>query len=100
LYPRLTTPLCSVYSDHFVLLDLITIKIFDEYKLWISPPPPPSVAKVKNSWSCTSTPPYIVVLCSIGQGMYFMAWYLVKHRENFTFTIGGCSTQGKLQIYV
>jgi hypothetical protein len=36
---------------------------------------PPSSAKVKNAWSYTSTPQYI-----------FMAWCLVKHRDNFTFT--------------
>jgi hypothetical protein len=29
----------------------------------------------KNAWSYTSTPQYI-----------FMAWCLVKHRDNFTFT--------------
>jgi hypothetical protein len=37
---------------------------------------PPSSAKVKNAWSYTSTPQYI-----------FMAWCLVKHRDNFTFSI-------------
>jgi hypothetical protein len=36
---------------------------------------PPSSAKV-NAWSYTSTPPYV-----------FMAWCLVKHRDNFTFTL-------------
>jgi hypothetical protein len=36
---------------------------------------PPSSAEVKNAWSYTSTPQYV-----------FMAWCLVKHRENFTFT--------------
>jgi hypothetical protein len=35
----------------------------------------PSSAEVKNVWSCTSTPQY-----------FFMALYLVKHRDNFTFT--------------
>jgi hypothetical protein len=30
--------------------------------------------KVKNAWSYTSIPSFI-----------FMAWYLVKHRNNFTF---------------
>jgi hypothetical protein len=30
---------------------------------------------VKNAWSYTSTSQYA-----------FMAWYLVKHRDNFTFT--------------
>jgi hypothetical protein len=36
---------------------------------------PPSSAKVKNAWSYTSTPQYVL-----------MAWCLVKHRDNFTFT--------------
>jgi hypothetical protein len=35
---------------------------------------PPSSAKVKNAWSYTSTPQYV-----------FMAWCLVKRRDNFTF---------------
>jgi hypothetical protein len=34
---------------------------------------PPSSAEVQNVWSYTSTPQYI-----------FMAWCLVKHRDNFT----------------
>jgi hypothetical protein len=33
-----------------------------------------SIAQVKNVWSYTSTPPYA-----------FVAWYLVKHKGNFTF---------------
>jgi hypothetical protein len=33
---------------------------------------PPSSAEVKNAWSCTSAPQYV-----------FMAWCLVKHRDNF-----------------
>jgi len=37
---------------------------------------PPSSAEIKNAWSCTSTPPYI-----------FMAQCLIKHKNNFTFTI-------------
>jgi hypothetical protein len=37
---------------------------------------PPSRAEVKNAWCYTSTPQYI-----------FMAWCLVKHRNNFTFTL-------------
>jgi hypothetical protein len=36
---------------------------------------PPSTAEVKNAWSYTSTPQYV-----------FMAWCLVKQRDNFTFT--------------
>jgi hypothetical protein len=35
----------------------------------------PSRAEVKNAWSYTSNPQYA-----------FMAWCLVKHRHNFTFT--------------
>jgi hypothetical protein len=35
---------------------------------------PQSSAEVKNVWSCTSTTPYV-----------FMAWCLVKHRDNFNF---------------
>jgi hypothetical protein len=35
----------------------------------------PSSAEVKNVWSYTSIPQYA-----------FMAWCLVKHRDNFTFT--------------
>jgi hypothetical protein len=35
----------------------------------------PSGAEVKKAWSYTSTVPYV-----------FMAWYLVKHRDSFTFT--------------
>jgi hypothetical protein len=37
---------------------------------------PPSSAEVKNSWSYTSTPQYV-----------FVAWFLVKHRNNFTLTL-------------
>jgi len=36
---------------------------------------PPSGAQVKNAWTYTSTPLYV-----------FMAWCLVKHNYNFTFT--------------
>jgi hypothetical protein len=36
---------------------------------------PPSVAEVNNAWRHTSTP------------HVFIAWCLVKHRENFTFTL-------------
>jgi hypothetical protein len=34
----------------------------------------PSSAEVKKLWRYTSTPQYV-----------FMAWCLVKHRDNFTF---------------
>jgi hypothetical protein len=43
--------------------------------------PPPS-AEVMNTWSYSSTPAYIFIIT----GYNFMAWYLVKHRDNFTFT--------------
>jgi hypothetical protein len=46
---------------------------------------PPSSAEVKNAWSYTSTPQYV-----------FMAWCLVKHRDNFTFTLVYYITYGKL----
>jgi len=35
---------------------------------------PPSSTEIKNAWCCTSIPQYV-----------FIAWSLVKHRENFTF---------------
>jgi hypothetical protein len=35
---------------------------------------PPSSAEVKNAWSYTSTSPFV-----------FIAWCLVKYRDNFTF---------------
>jgi hypothetical protein len=37
---------------------------------------PPSSAEVKKTWSYTFTPPYV-----------FMAWHLVRQRDNFTFTL-------------
>jgi hypothetical protein len=37
---------------------------------------PSSSAEVQNAWSYTSTPQYV-----------FMAWCLVKHRDDFTFTL-------------
>jgi hypothetical protein len=36
---------------------------------------PPSSSEVKKAWSYTSTLQYV-----------FMAWCLVKHRDNFIFT--------------
>jgi len=36
----------------------------------------PSIAEVKNAWNCTSSHPYT-----------FMAWGVVKHRDNSTFTV-------------
>jgi hypothetical protein len=40
---------------------------------------PPCNAEVKNSWSYTPIPPYV-----------FVAWCLIKHRDNFTFTFTLC----------
>jgi len=40
---------------------------------------PPSSVKVKIVWSCTSTPPYAV-----------MVWYLVKLRDSFTLLYYNC----------
>jgi len=36
---------------------------------------PPSSAEIKKAWSYASLPQYV-----------FMAWCLIKHRDNFTFT--------------
>jgi hypothetical protein len=48
---------------------------------------PPCNAKVRNSWSCTFNTPYVfIVRHLIRKGYASMAWYLVKHRDNFTFT--------------
>jgi hypothetical protein len=52
----------------------------------------PSSAEVKNAWSYTSTPQY-----------FFMAWCLVKHRDNFTFhqnTEVNSSTLSTIRIWV
>jgi len=40
---------------------------------------PPSSAKVKSVWHCSSTLPFI-----------FMVWCLVEHRDNFAFTFPIC----------
>jgi hypothetical protein len=42
---------------------------------------PPSSTEVKIAWSYTSTPQYV-----------FMAWCLVKYRDNFTFTFQEASS--------
>jgi len=43
---------------------------------------PLSISEVKNAWIYTSTPPYVL-----------MSWYLVKHRDSFTFTFTKCNKQ-------
>jgi hypothetical protein len=37
---------------------------------------PPFSAEIKNAWSYTSTPQYV-----------FMAWCLVKHRDNYYYLV-------------
>jgi hypothetical protein len=46
---------------------------------------PPFNAEVKNEWNYTSISQYA-----------FMAWCLVKHRDNFTFTFTSCTRNEKL----
>jgi hypothetical protein len=48
---------------------------------------PPSSAKVKDTWSYTSTPHYV-----------FMVWCLVKHRDNFTFTFSYRNSVGRRRL--
>jgi hypothetical protein len=53
---------------------------------------PPSSAEIKNAWSYTSIPQYV-----------FMAWCLVKHRDNFTFNFYFrnliCKIKGEVSLY-
>jgi len=48
---------------------------------------PPSIGDVRNTWSYTSTPPYVFMAwCLIKhriRRLHRIAWYLVKHRNNF-----------------
>jgi hypothetical protein len=48
----------------------------------------PSSAEIKNAWSYISTAQYT-----------FVKMCLFKHRDNFTFTIVGCSEKGGFQMY-
>jgi hypothetical protein len=45
----------------------------------------PSNAEVKNAWSYASTPPSSWRGAYLITGYNFMAWYLVKPKDNFTF---------------
>jgi len=49
---------------------------------------PPFSAEVTNAWSYTYTTPYV-----------FMEWCLVKHRDNFAFTLQALLTQGNLKNF-
>jgi hypothetical protein len=48
----------------------------------------PSSAEVKNVWSYTSTP-HMSLWCGalLCKEYAFMLWYLVKHKDKFTFTL-------------
>jgi hypothetical protein len=46
---------------------------------------PASNAEVTNAWRYTSTPQY--TFASLRAGYVFMAWYIVKHRNNFAFLL-------------
>jgi len=49
---------------------------------------PPSIAEVKNSWSYTSSPHCVFMVgCLIKQRIRLYDVALVKHRDNFTFTV-------------
>jgi hypothetical protein len=48
---------------------------------------PASSAEVKNVWGYTSTLPYALMWWCLVKYRIRMGWYLVKHRENFTFTL-------------
>jgi hypothetical protein len=47
---------------------------------------PPSSAEVKNAWSYISIPQYV-----------FMAWCLVKYRDNFTYVEATCHVCGRVK---
>jgi hypothetical protein len=48
-----------------------------------------STSKVKNSWSYTSSPQYV-----------FMAWCIVKHKDNFTLIYHVALNQVWKYVYV
>jgi len=43
--------------------------------------------EVKNAWSYTSSPPCTFMAWCLSTGYIFTVWYLVKHKDNFTFTL-------------
>jgi hypothetical protein len=45
----------------------------------------PSSAKVKNSWSYTSTPRCVLMAWCLVNRTRLRGWYLVKHRYTFTY---------------
>jgi hypothetical protein len=50
----------------------------------------PTSAQVRNAWSYMSTPPYILMAgVQQSKGYVFMAWCLVKIRDNSTSTCSG-----------
>jgi hypothetical protein len=49
---------------------------------------PPSNAKVKTAWSYTFTQTYVFMACCLVKyRIHLHAWYLIKPRDNFTFTL-------------
>jgi hypothetical protein len=48
---------------------------------------PPARAEVKNVWSYTSLLRMSRCGAYLGIGYTFVAWYIVKHRDNFTFIL-------------
>jgi hypothetical protein len=44
--------------------------------------------KVRNTWSYTSTPPFVL-----------MVWYLIRHKDNFTFSLYNFNKKIKIRQY-
>jgi hypothetical protein len=61
---------------HTAFCPMVTAGFFPRVKRRETENSSPSSAEVKNAWLYTSNPQYV-----------FMAWCLVKHSENFTFSI-------------
>jgi hypothetical protein len=45
-----------------------------------------SSTEINKVWNYTSTPPYVFMASFLIRASVFMVWYLVKDRENFSFT--------------
>jgi len=48
---------------------------------------PKSDTGVKNAWRCASILPYVFSSWWLSAEYVFIAWYFVKHRDNFTVTL-------------
>jgi len=62
-------------SSFFITASILALGPSQPPIQWVPGGSNHSPAKVKNVWSYTSTLQYI-----------FIAWYLLKHKNNFTFT--------------